>query len=296
MRRPVVPTEHDDRPAVERASRRAGQGARGIAFWLAVIWLVCLVFGAVLVRLLPLPDPNAVVPTVRLESPLSSGHLFGTDGLGRDLLARALVGARVSLTISATAALVGGVIGTLLGMIAGYRRGWVDALIGAGVDILLAFPGLVLLLALVAVFGQRLLIIAATIAFLSIPFYTRVARATTLSVVQREYVVAARAIGAKPRRIVLREVLPNVVPPMAAFALIALGSVVVLESTLAFLGLSVQPPNATWGTMIAEGKLYLATSPYPVLVPCLMLFVTVLSLNTVGDRLSGRLDTREAKL
>lgn len=270
--------------------------AKAVTFWLAVAWLLCLLFGALLVKVMPLPDPNLVVPRSRLEPPFSAGHPFGTDGLGRDLLARALVGARVSLTISVSAALVGGVVGSAVGMIAGYRRGRLDAAISAGADILLAFPGLVLLLALVAVFGQRLAVISAAIAFLSIPFYARVARASTLAVVQQEYVVAARAIGAKTSRILTREVLPNVVPPMAAFALIALSTVIVLESTLAFLGLSVQPPNATWGTMIAAGKLYLSTSPHIVLMPCLMLFLTVLSLNAVGERLSGRLDTREAML
>lgn len=270
--------------------------ARGLAFWLSVAWLTCLVLGAVLVRVLPIPDPNEQVIMDRLAPPFSPGHPLGVDGLGRDILARVLVGARVSLTISVAAAVVGGVVGTVLGMIAGFRRGWVDHLLSAGVDVLLAFPGLVLLLALVAVWGQRLSVIAATIAFLSIPFYTRVARATTLSVVQREYVVVARAYGAKTWRILRREVLPNVIPPMAAFALIALAAVIVLESTLAFLGLSVQPPNATWGTMISEGKRDLADAPHEVLVPCLMLFLTVLSLNTVGERFSGRLDTREAKL
>jgi len=281
-------------PAVARRARQ--RRGRGLAFWLAVAWMTCLVFGAVLIQVLPIPPPNEVVAPDRLARPFSGGHLLGADGLGRDLLARSLDGARVSLTISGAAAIVGGIVGSLLGMLAGYRRGWLDGVISAGVDVLLAFPGLVLLLALVSMFGQRLTVIAATIAFLSIPVYTRVARATTLAVVQREYVVAARALGARTSRILLREVMPNVVPPMAAFALIALGAVIVLESTLAFLGLSVQPPDATWGTMIAEGKRYLNEASHVVWIPSLMLFLTVLSLNRIGDRLSGQLDTREAKL
>lgn len=270
--------------------------ARGPAFWLAVAWMVCLIFGAVLVRVLPLPSPNQVVPADHLAPPLTSGHLLGADDLGRDILSRVLVGARVSLTLSTVAALMGGVVGSALGMIAGYRRGWVDSVISGVVDVLLAFPGLVLLLALVAVLGQSLAVIAATIGFLSIPFYARVARAATLAVVQREYVLAARALGAPTLRILLREVLPNVVPPVAAFGLLALSAVIVLEATLAFLGLSVRPPNATWGAMIAEGEQYMASSPHLVLVPCAMLVLTVLSLNWIGDRLSGKLDTREAKL
>lgn len=283
-------------PAAAAVAPRARRRTRGASFWLAVAWLTILVLGALLVRLLPLPAPNHIVVADRLAGPFTAHHLLGADGLGRDILSRALVGARVSLTITVVAAVVGGIVGGALGMVAGYRKGWVDALISAGVDVLLAFPGLVLLLGLVAVLGQRLSVIAATIGFLSIPFYARVARGATLAVVQREYVLAARAIGTKTGRILVREVLPNVVPPVAAFALIALSAVIVLESTLAFLGLSVQPPNATWGTMIADGKQYLAMSPHVVLVPCAMLVLTVLSLNTVGERLSGGLDTREAKL
>lgn len=282
--------------ALTRKAGRSRRTSRGIAFWLSVSWLVLLVLGALVVRVLPLPAPNAVDLNARLAAPLSAHHLLGADGLGRDILSRALVGARVSLTITLVAALVGGIVGGLLGMVAGYRKGWVDAVIGAGIDILLAFPGLVLLLGLVAALGQRLSVIAATIGFLSIPFYARVARGATLAVVDREFVLASRSIGTRTSRILLREILPNVVRPVAAFALIGLSAVVVLESTLAFLGLSVQPPNATWGTMIADGKQYLAISPHVVLVPCAMLVLTVLSLNTVGERLSGRVDVREAVL
>lgn len=280
-------------PAKPALRRKQGFGP---FFWFAVGWLVLVVFAALFAKLLPLPDPNAVDVSNRLASPLSEGHLLGADGLGRDVASRLFDGARVSLTISVSALLVGGAVGGTIGMVAGFFRGRLETLIVATADIILAFPGLVLLLALVAVFGQSLPVITLAIALLAIPVYTRVARATTLAVAQREYVLAARAMGATNRRIIFGEIMPNVVLPVAAFGLVALGYVIVLEGTLAFLGLSVQPPDASWGSMIAEGKRHLHSTLHLTLVPAAVLFLTVLSLNLVGDTLRRRLDVRGARL
>ncbi len=164
------------------------------------------------------------------------------------------------------------------------------------VDVILAFPGLVLLLALVAYVGQNLRVIATVIGLLSIPVYTRVARANTLSTAQREFVLAASALGATNRRILAREILPNVILPVLAFGLIAMGVIIVLEGALALLGLSVELPQATWGGMISEGKRHLHETVHVALLPSLVMFLTVLSLNLVGDTLRTRLDVRESGL
>jgi peptide/nickel transport system permease protein len=163
-------------------------------------------------------------------------------------------------------------------------------------NVLLAFPRLVLLLGLVAFVGQSLLAITLVVGFLSVPTYARVARASTLSVAQREYVLAARALGASRWRILRREILPNVVLPVAAFGMVALGVVIVLEGSLAFLGLSVKAPDPTWGSMIAEGRRHLEESAHLSLVPSAVMFLTVLAVNFVGDALRSHFDVREASL
>jgi peptide/nickel transport system permease protein len=164
------------------------------------------------------------------------------------------------------------------------------------VNVILAFPGLVLLLVLLAYVGQSLTVISLVVGFLSIPVYTRVARANTLAVAQREFVLAAHTLGASRVRQLFREIAPNVVLPVAAFGLVAMGVVIVLEGSLAFLGLSVEAPTATWGGMIAEGKRHLSEAPHVALIPSATMFLTVLSLNFVGDSLRRRFDVRESNL
>ena len=212
------------------------------------------------------------------------------------MLSRLVHGARVSVVISLTAVSIGMLIGGSLGILAGYFRGRFERALMAVLDVILAFPWLVLLLALVAFIGQSLMAISLAIGLLWIPAYARVARANTLSVVQREYVLAARAMGASTLRILLREVLPNVILPVLAYGLVAMGLVVIVESALAFLGLSVEAPQPTWGGMIAEGKRHLAIAPHVALVPSITMFLTVLSLNYVGDRLRSRFEVKESNL
>jgi peptide/nickel transport system permease protein len=244
---------------------------------------------------LPLRDPLDPVIANRLDGPLS-GSLLGADGLGRDIFSRLVHGARVSVVIGLTAVTIGMIVGGALGIIAGYFRGHFERALMAVLDVILAFPWLVLLLALVAFIGQSLFAISIAIGFLWIPAYARVARANTLSVVQREYVLAAKAMGASTTRILVREVLPNVVLPLLAYGLVAMGLVIIVESALAFLGLSVEAPQPTWGGMISEGKRHLATAVHVALIPSITMFLTVLSLNFVGDRLRSRFDVKESNL
>jgi len=275
-----------------RARRRRGKGP---AFWLAVGWLALVAFCAVFAEVLPLPDPILPDVSSRLEGP-SLEHPLGVDGLGRDQLSRLAHAARVSLVVSLTAVAIGGIVGGLLGTSVGYIRGRTETIVMAGIDVLLAFPALVLLLVVLAYVGRSLTVISLLIGFLSIPVYTRVARANTLAVAQREFVAAAEVLGASRVRILLREILPNVALSLAAFGLVAMGLVIVLEGSLAVLGLSVEPPDPTWGGMIAEARRHMSEAPHTALVPATAMFLTVLSLNFVGDTLRRNVDARDANL
>lgn len=288
-----VPLDGSVARVVARRTRRRG---RGVLFWLALGWLGLIVLAAVTAPLLPLPDPDDQDIVNRLAPPFSEGHVLGTDGLGRDILSRLAFGAQVSLVISFSAVSIGVVVGGSVGMAVGYVRGWVESVTMWALNVILAFPGLVLLLGLVAFVGQSLTAITLVVGFLSVPIYARVARATTLAVSQRDFVLAARALGARGRWIMFREILPNVVLPLAAFGLVALGVVIVLEGSLAFLGLSVKAPNPTWGSMIAEGRQHLSSTTHLALIPSLVMFLTVLAVNFVGDVLRSRFDVKESSL
>ena len=276
-----------------RRSRRAGLG---VGFWVAVGWIGVVAFCAIFASVLPLAPPNQPDVLHRLAPPFSPGHLLGADTLGRDELSRLAYGARTSMIVSVGAVAIGWVVGGLLGTVSGTFRRWFSSLIMGVSDVLLAFPGLVFLLALVAFVGQSLTSVTLAIGVLSIPVYVRVARANALSVAQRDYVLAAKAQGASARRILISEVLPNTVLPVAAFGLLALGTVIVLEGGLAFLGLSVPPPTPSWGNMIADGVSYLTTDPSLALIPSGAMFLTVLAFNIAGDALRRRLDIRGTQL
>lgn len=266
----------------------------GLAFWLAAGWLVVSALAALTAPWLPLDDPDAQNIGDRLAPPLSESHVLGTDGLGRDLLSRVVFGARLSLAISSAAVVVGAVVGGSLGVVAGFFRGPLDAVVGWLTNVVLAFPGLVFLLGLVAFVGRDLTAITVGIAVLSAPAYARVARASTMTVAQNDYVLAARVLGATRRRVLWREILPGVVRPLAALALAMLGVLLVLESSLAFLGLSVDAPG--WGETIATGRQHLSTTIHPVLVPSVVVFLTVLATNLVADVLRSRFDVKESGL
>lgn len=276
--------------------RRRTRGGPGVVFWLALSWLTLVVLVALTASWLPLPDPDEQDIVHRLAPPFSDGHLLGTDGLGRDILSRLAFGGRVSLIISFSAVSIGMLVGGTIGMAVGFFRGWFESVTMWALNVILAFPGLVLLLGLVAFVGQSLLAITLVVGFLSVPVYARVARATTLAASQRDYVLAARVLGASNSRIMFREILPNVALPVAAFGLVALGVVIVLEGSLAFLGLSVKAPNPTWGSMIAEGRQHLSRTTHLALIPSMAMFLTVLAVNFVGDVLRSRFDVRESSL
>lgn len=279
--------------AVPMRARRKGQG---VTFWLALGWLVVLVLLAALAGVLPfVKDPNLPYAGALRTGP-SAEHWFGGDAIGRDVFTRVVYGARVSLGVGVASIGLGLLIGGTLGVLAAYFRGWVDGLLSAVTDVLLAFPSLIVLLTLIAFLGQNVRNVIFGLTIIAIPTLFRVARSATMAVAQREFVVAARAVGAGHRRIIVRELLPNVVPPLLSYALLSVAVVVVAEGALSFLGLSVSAPTPTWGSLINEGRSLLDDAPHVALIPCAVMFVTLLSINHVGDRLRARFDVRESVL
>ena len=273
---------------VVAGTRRRGLG---IAFWLCVGWIGLVILLAVFAGALPLHSPDAT----GLGPPrVAPGGRFwlGTDDLGRDMLARLIYGARVSMIVGFSSIAIGLVVGGTLGLIAGYYKGRIGTVIMGVVDVFLAFPALVLALAIVTFLGQSLQNVVIAIGFLSIAPIARIIRSSTIAFSEREFVIAARALGARNFRIVTKEILPNVVPPTLAYALVYVAVAIVAEGGLSFLGLSVKPPTASWGGMINEGKTFLPQAPYISLLPAAVMFITVLAFNFAGDSLRTRLDPR----
>ncbi len=254
-----------------------------------------LVFAAAaLAGLLPFSPTD--MDMLERRAPPSALHWLGNDGLGRDELARLIYGARVSLTVGLCAPIIGITVGGALGMLAGYFRGRFETLVVGSMDVLLAFPPLILALAVTAYLGQSILNLTFILGVLGIPAFMRVARAATLTLARREFVIAAQALGATHARILLRELLPNVILPLFAFFLLGVAVTIVVEGALSFLGLGVPPPVSSWGSMIGEGRESLEVAPRLAFIPAVTMFLTVLSFNLVGDTLRALTDPRRGAL
>jgi peptide/nickel transport system permease protein len=268
----------------------------GVIYKMAVVWLVLLGLGVLLQPILPgLHDPTQRLTGEPLTGP-SLDHPFGTTNLGKDVFAQVLKGGQISLYVALFGTFVGIVVGGMLGMLAGYFRGWVDSFVSLLVAVFLSIPALVLVTFIVAVRGQSLANVTLAVCILAIPALARIVRASTLQVAEREYVKAAEVMGASKMSILFREVLPNVMPTLLSFAFLTTGLILVAESALSFLGLSVEAPTITWGSIIAEGRVEFRDTPYMVFLPGLVLFLTVLSLNFVGDQLLKKFDIKEAAI
>ena len=267
----------------------------GALFWMAVGWMVLVFALAIFAPVLPLSSPTDMDMLDR-RAPFSALHWLGTDGLGRDELARLIYGARISLVVGLCAPLIGVVFGGALGMLAGYFRGRFESLAVGSMDVLLAFPPLVLALAVTAFLGQTVFYITCILGVLSIPAFMRVARAATLTLARREFVIAAQALGATHARILLRELLPNVALPSLAFFLLGVAVFIVVEGSLSFLGFGVPPPISSWGSMIGEGRESLDVAPRLAFLPAIAMFLTVLSFNIVGDTIRAITDPRQGSL
>jgi peptide/nickel transport system permease protein len=239
-------------------------------------------------------DPAAQELSRRLESP-SLSHPFGLDELGRDILARLLSGARISLLVGLAVVSVSSVVGMTLGSIAGYFGGLVDDLISRVVDVLMAFPGILLAIALVAVLGPSLTNVVIALSVIGWVGYARLVRSQALRAREFEFVQAARALGAGAPRIVLRHVLPTALPAVVVQATLGMAGAIIAEASLSFLGLGVQPPTPSWGTMLDAGRSHLFDAPHLTIFPGLAIATLVLGFNFLGDGLRDRVDPKLAK-
>ncbi len=275
--------------------RRTSAWARLSRNTLAVIGLaivVVILAIAALAPVLPLADPNATAPANRLLPPLSEGAWLGTDQLGRDMLSRLVWGARVSIAVGVAATLVAALAGSTIGLVAAYFGKIADNVLMRGVDMLMAFPYLLLALAIVAALGPGLLNALLAIAVVNIPFFARSVRGATLGLVQREFIEAARLSGFSHRRIILGELLPNVLPVIVITMSTTIGWMILETAGLSFLGLGAQPPQADLGSMLGDGRNLVITAPHVSVVPGVLILVLVIGINLLGDGLRDVLDPR----
>lgn len=274
-----------------RSFLRSRTAQVGVLCTLAVVMLAA--FGPMLSN-----DPFTQHLVSRLEPPLWAGgadraHIFGTDSLGRDVFTRIAFGARISLFISVLAVLISGTLGTLIGVYAGYYGGRLDSLMMRLADIQLAFPFILLVILLVGTLGPSLKNVVMVLGISGWVLYARIVRGQTLSLREKEFVEASRALGMGDTRIIFRHILPNVMSPVIVVASFATAQMIIIEASLSFLGLGVQPPNPSLGNMLAEGKLYLVIDPWLSTLPGLTIMVAVLGVNLLGDWLRDLLDPRE---
>jgi peptide/nickel transport system permease protein len=278
---------------IDYAARRRPERFRFFRTWpvLPLLLLVPIFLFGVVGPFISPYDPTAANPIMALKPP-SLAHIFGTDFLGRDVFSRVIAGARASLLVSIFGVGIAGLIGITVGLVAGYFGGWLDTLLMRLVDIQMSMPAILLALLLSAALGSGLTTVIVVIAIVFWTNYARVVRAETLTIKERDYVVMARVLGCKPRRLIIRHILPNIVDSALVVASLQLGAAIMLEASLSFLGLGVQPPAVAWGKMIAESKLYLSLAWWLPFFPGLALVMTVLGTNLFGDWLRDRFDPR----
>lgn len=253
--------------------------------------VVLVAFVALFAPLLARYNPNAQDLANVLQSP-SAAHLLGTDDLGRDLVSRLIFGARVSLQAGVVTIFFAMLAGITLGLLGGFVGGWVDEILMRLMDAILAFPGLVLALAISAALGPGLGNAMVAIAIVSTPQFARLTRGQTLAVKEFEFVAAARAAGASSRRLILLHVLPNITSPIIVQCVLSVANAIIVEASLSFLGVGVQPPTPSWGAMLRMGYGYIDTAPWLSVAPGLAIFATVLAFNFLGDGVQDLLDPR----
>ena len=270
---------------------------KNVVAQIAVAVLILVVIVGVFAPLFAPFDPGAQDLINRLRPPSwlhggASGHFLGTDDLGRDVLSRVMYGARVSLLVGVAATLLSGVIGTIIGMICGYYRGLVDSLFMRLADVQLAFPTILLALVVVVVLRPSLWVVIFVLGFNGWMSYARVIRAEVLSIRSRDFVIAAKAIGDSDRQIMMRHIRPNILAPLATIGTLQVASMIVAEASLSYLGLGVPPTIPTWGGILSEGQLYIATSWWIALFSGLAIVLTTLAINVTGDMLRDFADPK----
>jgi peptide/nickel transport system permease protein len=257
--------------------------------------LLATVFVAVFAGQLAPYDPNAQILTARFGPP-GSAHLFGSDQLGRDVLSRVIWGSRVSLSVGFSSVVITIVIGTAIGIAAGYAGGWIDGALMRFVDVFISIPVFILLLTIVAIYGSNVPLLITFIGVSAFPGAARIVRAEVLSLMPREFITASRVIGSTPWRIMLRHILPNLLPIIVVSATLRVGAAILTEAGLSYFGLGVPPPAPTWGGMVADGRTSLDVAWWVSTVPGVALLVVVIATNLVGDGLRDVFDPRRAHL
>jgi peptide/nickel transport system permease protein len=264
-----------------------------VSGWISGIVLALVILAAVLAPLIAPYDPVKPVDAGPLTPP-SATHLLGTDGFSRDTLSRLIYGAQVSMTVGVATMLIVFALGMILGLTAAYSGRWVDAVIGRTSDAMLAIPGILLAIALLAILGSGVWSIVVALSVVFLPEAIRVVRGTALSVRERLHVRSAAAIGASPPRIIARHIAPFVTGPATVQATFVFAYAILSEAALSFLGVGVQPPAASWGNMIADGLKYLSTAPLQIIIPCVAVTLVVLMANLFSDALRDLIDSNGA--
>lgn len=262
---------------------------------IGAVLVALMIFAAVSADVISPHDPRSQSIGNRLLSPMERGqdgelHVLGTDNLGRDILSRVIHGSRISLAASFTAVAITACLGLVLGLVSGYVGRWVDSVMMALVNLQLAFPFMLLALAIVALLGASLVNLVIVFVITGWPIYARTIRATVLGLKEREFVEAARAIGSSHLRILFRHLTPNIVSPMTVLASFMVAQMIILEAALGFLGLSVQPPTPTWGNMLADGRDYIQDAWWLAAFPGIAIMITAAGVNFIGDGLRDILD------
>jgi peptide/nickel transport system permease protein len=274
-------------PALRRLRRNRAALAGVVVFSLIVLM-------ALAAPILAPHPPNELNPVDSLQPP-SPWYWFGTDSFGRDTLSRVIWGSRISVQVGFVSVAISVVGGAILGLFSGYHRGWVDLLVSRLTDVMLAFPGILLALVIIAVLGRNLTSAMIAVGVSAMPGYIRVVRGSVLSVREHDYVLAAQVIGCGSNRILLHHILPNVIAPVIVLATLGIPNAIIAGASLSFLGLGVQPPTADWGEMLSSGRNHFALAPWLSIFPGLAIVVTVLAINLFGDGLRDALDPRQAR-
>jgi peptide/nickel transport system permease protein len=279
------------RPARSPALRRLRRNRAAVG---GLVVFCLIVVMAVAAPIIAPFNPTRVNPIDALQPP-SAWYWMGTDAFGRDNLSRVIWGSQTSVQIGFVAVTISVVGGAILGLFSGYHRGWIDLLVMRLTDVMLAFPGILLALVIIAVLGRNLTSAMIAVGISAMPAYIRVVRSSVLSVRGNEYVIAAQVIGCGSNRILLRHILPNVIAPVIVLATLGIPSAIIAGASLSFLGLGVQPPTADWGEMLSSGRNQFALAPWLSIFPGLAIVITVLSINLFGDGLRDALDPRQQR-
>lgn len=258
----------------------------------AALFVILLIVVAIFARWIAPYDAENYFDYDNLNNGPSLQHWFGVDSLGRDIFSRVLVGAQISLAAGVFAVFIGAAIGTLLGLLAGYYEGWWDRLIMRICDVLFAFPGILLAIAVVAVLGSGIANVIIAVAIFSIPAFARLVRGNTLVLKQQTFIESARSIGASDMTILLRHILPGTVSSIVVFFTMRIGTSIISAASLSFLGLGAQPPTPEWGAMLNEARADMVIAPHVAVFPALAIFLTVLTFNLLGDGLRDALDPK----